>query len=91
MRQQDDMTTMNVSLPGSLRDFITARAKGRFGSVSEYVRELIRADQSREAEERLEALLLDGLESGDPVEVTPEFWERKRQELRRRMSSRPNA
>ncbi|MEO7715594.1 MAG: hypothetical protein ABIY70_05295 [Capsulimonas sp.] len=26
------------------------------------------------AQERLETLLLEGLESGDPVLVTPDFW-----------------
>jgi hypothetical protein len=27
---------------------------------------------------KLEALLLEGLNSGDPVEITPEYWEGKR-------------
>ena len=82
----DEMTSMNVSLPEPLRRFVNERAAGRFGSASEYVRELIREDQRRAAEEKLEALLVEGLESGEPVEVTPEFWERKRQELLKRHS-----
>ncbi len=82
----DEMTSMNVSLPEQLRSFVTKRAAGRFGSASEYVRELIREDQRRAEQERLEALLMEGLESGEPVEVTPEFWERKRQDLLARHS-----
>jgi antitoxin ParD1/3/4 len=84
--KSDEMTSMNVSLPEQLREFVSERAAGRFGSASEYVRELIREDQRRAEQERLEALLLQGLESGKPVEVTPEFWERKRQELLARQS-----
>ena len=42
------------------------------------MRALIREDQKRKAQERLEALLLDGLDSGDPVEATPDFWEQLR-------------
>ena len=81
---QDAMTSMNVSLPEGLRLFVSERAKGRFGSASEYVRELIREDQRRAAQEKLEAKLLEGLESGESLEVTPEYWERKRRELLQR-------
>ncbi len=38
-------------------------AEGRYSSLSEYVRELIREDEKRKAQERREALLLEGLES----------------------------
>jgi len=82
----DEMTSMNVSLTTGLRTFITERVSGSFGSASEYIRELIRADQRRMAQEKLDTLLLEGLESGHPVEVTPEFWERKRKELLARHS-----
>jgi len=30
---------------------------------------------------RLEKLLIEGLDSGEPIEVTPEYWERKRRKL----------
>jgi antitoxin ParD1/3/4 len=72
---------MNVSLPESLRKFAEERAAKGYSSVSEYFRELLRDDQKRVAQERLEELLLQGLESGEPIEVTPEYWEKKRQEL----------
>ena len=55
------MTTMNVSLPEELRTFVDERVEdGRYGSTSEYVRELIRRDQDRH---RLRGLLLDGATS----------------------------
>jgi antitoxin ParD1/3/4 len=55
------MTTMNVSLPELLKSFVDEQvAKRGYGTSSEYVRELIRADQDRQ---RLRKLLLDGAES----------------------------
>lgn len=58
------MPSMNISLPDPLKDFVDAQiASGRYGSVSEYVRELIRADEKRKAEDQLQALLMEGLAS----------------------------
>lgn len=76
------MTSLNISLPESLREWIdTVVAHGGYGNASEYLRELIRDDQKRRDEERLEKLLLEGLESGDPIEVTPEFWKKLRKDV----------
>lgn len=76
------MTSLNISLPEGLREFVDEQVKsGGYGTASEYIRELIRQDQKRAADEKLEALLLEGLDSGEPIEVTPEYWEKKRREL----------
>jgi len=41
------MATMNVSLPDPLRDYVQNRIdSGQYASVSDYVRDLIRRDQS---------------------------------------------
>ncbi len=48
------MPTMNISLPDPLKDFVDHQiAEGRYSSVSEYIRELIRDDEKRRAEQRL--------------------------------------
>ena len=58
------MDSMNISLPGALKAFVESEiANGRYRSASEYVRELIRADEKRKARETLETLLLEGLAS----------------------------
>ena len=57
------------------------RARRGFSSASEYIRELIRRDQKEAAKEKLEALLIEGLESGEPIVVTEDYWGKKRQEL----------
>lgn len=55
------VTTMNVSLPDSLKAFVEERVVEQgYGTSSEYVRDLIRRDQDRR---RLRSLLLDGAES----------------------------
>ena len=78
------MTLMNVSLPESLRRFAEGRASKGYSSVSEYFRELLRLDRKRAAEDRLEGLLLEGLDSGDPIDVDERFWEKKRRDLEAR-------
>ena len=62
-------TTMNISLPDSMRTFIDETLVGDgYGTASEYVRELIRADQKRREEQKLETLLLRRLNSGAEIE-----------------------
>jgi antitoxin ParD1/3/4 len=82
MRQESDLTTLNVSLPRPQREFVEAEA-ARSGctTTSEYVRRLIHDAQKRAAHDELERKLLEGLRSGAPIEITPEYWERKRKEL----------
>ena len=48
-------------------------------------RELIRTDQKRKVEERIDALLLEGLDSGEPIPVTKEYWEEKKRKLTERL------
>lgn len=68
------MATMNISLPDTMRGFIEGCvAESGYGTVSEYVRELIREDQKRRAQEKLEAKLVAALDSGAPIKVTPEY------------------
>jgi antitoxin ParD1/3/4 len=80
------METMNIALPESMKHFVQERvSEGGYSSVSEYVRDLIRGDQKRKVEERIDALLLDGLDSGEPIPVTKEYWEEKKRNLTARL------
>jgi antitoxin ParD1/3/4 len=80
------MDTMNIALPESMKQFVQKRVTaGGYSSVSEYVRELIRADQKRKVEERIDALLLEGLDSGEPIPVTQEDWDEKKRKLTERL------
>lgn len=79
------MSEISISLPESMRDFIEEQvAQGGYGTVSEYLRALVHEEQKRKARERLEALLLEGLESGPATEMTDADWD----EMRRRFDER---
>ena len=83
------MQTMNISLPEPLKAFIDEQVlSGKYGSVSEYVRELVRQDEKRRAQEKLEGLLLEGLESGAPAEMTRQDWADIRNEALARIKAR---
>ena len=75
---------MNISLSDDLKAFVDARIKARgYSSASEYVRDLLRRDEERAAEERFKALIQEGLDS--PID--PRSWD----ELREGWSARINA
>ena len=81
------METMNIALPESMKHFVQEEVtEGGYTSVSEYVRDQIRAAQQRKNEQRIDALLLEGLDSGQPIPVTPEYWEEKKRRLTERLS-----
>ncbi len=82
------MTSMNVSLPEELKEYVEAQTKRGYSTPSEYVRELIREDQKRRAREKLDSLLLDGLNSGDPLPVDAEFWSNLKREALARLEAR---
>ena len=83
------MTTVTISLPESLKEFVDVQVATKgYGNVSEYFRSLLREAQQKEADARLEALLLEGLASGDPIPVTKQFWTELRAEAVRRVQAR---
>ena len=63
------------------------RDKG-FSSVAEYVRNALRSDLHHARKDRLEQLLLEGLDSGQGTEVTPDYREQRRRELNARLARR---
>jgi antitoxin ParD1/3/4 len=80
------MTTINISLPDSMWAFVEQKvAQGGYSTASEDIRQLVREDQKRVAKERLEALLIEGIESGPSVEITSESWAERKAELLRHL------
>jgi antitoxin ParD1/3/4 len=77
------MTTVTISLPESLKEFIDRQlATKGYGNVSEYFRSLLREAQQEEEDARLEALLLEGLAGGADIPLTREFWKELKTEAR---------
>jgi antitoxin ParD1/3/4 len=84
-----EMQTMNISLPEPLKEFVDRQVgSGRYSSVSEYVRDLIRDDQKRKAQEALEAVLLEGIHSSEPTAMTRQDWEEIRREAWKQFQAR---
>ena len=81
-------TTMNVAISPELKSHVDRQvAEGQYASSSEYVRDLIRQDQRRKAEQRLADLVREGLES--PIEPDdPAFWQKRREALRRTIAKK---
>jgi antitoxin ParD1/3/4 len=83
------MTTMNISLPDDLKAFVDEQvATGGYGTTSEFIRELIRDARKQAARQRLETLLLEGLNSGPAMPMTDEWWAERRRELERRIQQK---
>ena len=62
------------------------RQKG-YTTASEYVMQLLRHDQLQDARDRVDAKLLQALESGDPKPMTGEDWQAIRSNGRKQAGS----
>jgi len=74
---------MTITIDPNLEERLRERADAEGLSVEAYVERLVSADQA--GEEEIESLALEGLNSGDPIEVGPGYWEEKH----RRLDERP--
>lgn len=74
------MSTMNISLPGTLKTFVDEQVNQRgYSTSSEYVRELIRKDQDRQ---QLRGLLLAGASSTPTEPVAGDYFDSLRARVR---------
>jgi antitoxin ParD1/3/4 len=82
-------TSLHVSLPEALKEYVQRRvAEGAFSDPGDHVGALIREDRKRQAEARLEALLLEGLDSGPATPMTAEDWREIRAEVEAHIAKR---
>lgn len=78
-------TSVTISLPESLTDFVQQRvADEHFSNPSDSVRHLSAEDKRRVARERLEHLLQEGME-GPGAEIDGTDWESIRQDVHSRL------
>ena len=74
------MSTMNISLPQTLKSFVDRQVTScGYSSSSEYVRELIRKDQDRQ---HLRGLLLEGAASPPAVIAIASYFDQLRVRVR---------
>ena len=83
------MTTLTISLPDSLKEFIDTEVQTKgYGNVSEYVRGLLREAQTEDADARLEALLIEGLTTGEDIPLSQAFWTELKQDAAKILARR---
>lgn len=80
--------TLNISLPDTMRLYVEEKIDSEgYGTISEYVRALIREDQRRQ-QARFEAMILEGLNSGEATPLTKADIEEVRKVVRARITAR---
>ena len=55
--------------------------QGVFNNINEYLLYLLNQDKAQHQSLQLEKMLIEGLDSGETIEVTEDWWEAKRQQL----------
>ena len=75
------MTTMNISLPNAMKIFVDEQVSQRgYGTSSEYLRELIRKEQERDA---LRELLVAGASARPFQEVNAQYFDELRKKAKK--------
>jgi antitoxin ParD1/3/4 len=70
------IATINISIPDTMKtDVEEIVATEGYGNTSEFFRDLVRDYLKRRQESKVEALLLEGLRSGDPSPLTKADFE----------------
>lgn len=81
--------TLHISLPESLNRFVQERVeKEHYSNPSDYIQTLIHDEQKRQEEQHLEAMLLDGLASGQGLTMGTPDWEAFWRKVQARVEAR---
>jgi hypothetical protein len=74
---------MSITIHPDLEARLRARAESEGISVEAYIERLVQTEQQAESE--LQALALEGLNSGEPIQIEPGYWEEKHRRLDERL------
>jgi antitoxin ParD1/3/4 len=81
------MVKITLSIPEDLQAFLECQTiKNGFRLTDDYLCNLLKGEQERE---QLEGILIEGVESGEPIEVDDDWWEQKRDTLIKLQSQAP--
>lgn len=70
---------MSISIQPALEARLRERAEAEGLSLEAYVERLVRSDE--QAHEELERLALEGVNSGEPIEINLSYWQEKHRRL----------
>jgi antitoxin ParD1/3/4 len=73
-----------IILPDEIQNVVDAEVREHgFADAADYLATLVRQDQKRRTKDELEQYILEGIDSGDYVEMTAETWRELRLNLHR--------
>jgi len=82
------MASINVNLSDELEQFVAGQVETElFAGASEYIETLI--ERAKEGKEKIDSLLIEGLDSGDPIPLDAVQWSRIHSEVTERISHGP--
>ena len=76
---------LSIQIPPELENKLRVRAQEEGLTIEDYWERLISADER--AEQEFTALALEGIQSGEPLEVTSDYWQVKHRQLDERLKS----
>ncbi len=80
------MANVNVNLSDELQQFVDRQVEtGQFDGPEGYIEALVA--QAKKGKDRVDALLIEGLESGDAIPLDGDEWSRVRAEVGARLSN----
>ena|SRR5437764_179616 len=82
------MPTVKITLSEPEKAFVDTRVRASgLGSASEYIALLVQMEQLKEHKDKIEPLLLEGLNSGPTAPMTKQDWEDIRREAKARLAT----
>jgi antitoxin ParD1/3/4 len=78
---------LSITLPESLKTYLDSQvaAKG-YDDASQFICALLCESQFREARDKVDALLIEGLDSGESAPMTTQDWQDLRREVQDRLA-----
>ena len=82
---------MHISLSPPLKEWVEQQiAHHGFSTVSEYIRQLLREEQTRQARISVEGKLAEAIESGNAVPVAAQTWKDTESRVQKRLKGTGN-
>lgn len=79
------MANVNLNLPDELQQFVNGQVEaGEFAGAGAYIEALIA--RAKSGKDQLDSLLIEGLDSGEPIPLDDKEWSRIRAEVAERLS-----
>ncbi len=83
------IATLNISLPDTMKDEVeNVVATEGYGNTSEFFRDLVRNYLKERQERKLEALILEGINSGEATPLTKDDFQRIKERGIKRIQER---